>query len=58
MGVPDGFGGFACADDLRHSQRLSVFRGLDEAWRVDRLTIIGQGIRGRDGGRISIRPLI
>ena len=40
-----GSGGAAGADDLRYFQRFGLFWRLFRAWRVDRVTMIGQGGR-------------
>ena len=57
MGVPDRPGGAAGADDFRHIQRPGFFWPLYQAWRLDRLSVFGQG-RRRQGARPATAPAI
>src|SRR5215218_2917702 len=50
MGVQDRSGCPTRAHDSRHLQRSGVFWPVVEAWRVDRLSMIGQGRGDRETG--------
>src|SRR5438270_1099208 len=47
MGVQDRPRRASRAHDLRHCQRLGVFWTVVEAWRLDRLSAMGQGRNGQ-----------